>query len=93
MTLTKNDLATTLYDKGLFLQKESAEFIELILEEIKTTLESSESVKISGFGKFMVSEKQQRIGRNPKTGDEHVIEPRKVVTWSPADKLRKVING
>jgi len=89
MTLTKSDLSTTLYDKGLFLQRESADFIELILEEIKQELEKGNDVKITGFGKFQVRQKKARIGRNPRTGEEHIISPRKIVTWSASQKINK----
>ena len=88
MTLTKHDLSLSLYDKGLFLQRESQEFIELVLEEIKQELEKSNDVKISGFGKFCVVQKKKRIGRNPRTKEEHAIPARKVVTWHPSEKLR-----
>ena len=93
MTLTKNDLATMLYDKGLFLQRESAEFVEMVLEEIKISLESGNDVKISNFGKFQLKDKKKRVGRNPKTGETHKIEPRRVVTWSPSTNLRNKFNN
>ena len=63
MTLTKQDLALAIYDKGLFLQRESQEFIELVLEEIKQELEKSNNVKITGFGNFNVVSKKTRVGR------------------------------
>ena len=92
MALTKNDIATALYDKGLFLQREAAEFVELVLENIKDNLEAGEDVKISGFGKFHVRGKKTRVGRNPRTGEKHEISARSVVTWSPAEKLRDKVN-
>ena len=88
MTLTKQDLVNRLYDKGLFLQNESKEFLELVLEMMKKTLENGEKIKISGFGNFQLINKKERTGRNPKSGVEHKVSARRIVGWKPSDKLR-----
>lgn len=82
MTLTKKDL-----------KNQSSSVIESFLETIKSSLESDEDVMISGFGKFSVKKKSERRGRNPSTGEEVMIEPRKVVTFSCSGKLRERMNG
>ena len=76
-----------------FPRKRSSEAVESILSIIKDTLESGEDVLISGFGKFCVKEKSERKGRNPYTGDEMLLRPRKVVTFRCSGKLRDKING
>jgi integration host factor subunit alpha len=75
------------------LQYHSFEIIETILEIIKRTLESGEDVLISGFGKFCVKEKRGRRGRNPATGQEMILKPRKVVTFRCSATLKEKING
>lgn len=92
MALTKNDIVTSIHDVG-FTKKKSVEIIESLLEIIKNTLEKNEDVLISGFGKFCVKQKKQRRGRNPATGDDLMLEERKVVTFKCSGKLRDKING
>jgi integration host factor subunit alpha len=92
MALTKNDIVTSIHDVG-FTKKKSVEIIESLLEIIKSTLEKNEDVLISGFGKFCVKQKKQRRGRNPATGDDLMLEERKVVTFKCSGKLRDKING
>jgi integration host factor subunit alpha len=92
MALTKNDIVTSIHDLG-FTKKKSVEIIESLLEIIKSTLEKNEDVLISGFGKFCVKQKKQRRGRNPATGDDLMLEERKVVTFKCSGKLRDKING
>ncbi|MBW1607950.1 MAG: integration host factor subunit alpha [Deltaproteobacteria bacterium] len=92
MALTKNDIVTSIHDLG-FTKKKSVEIIESLLEIIKGTLEKNENVLISGFGKFCVKQKKQRRGRNPATGDDLMLEERKVVTFKCSGKLRDKING
>ncbi len=70
-------------------KREAKEFVDLFFEEIRTSLESSEPVKISGFGNFELRDKRQRPGRNPKTGEEVPISARRVVTFRPGQKLRE----
>jgi len=92
MALTKNDIVTSIHHVG-FTKKKSVEIIESLLEIIKNTLEKNEDVLISGFGKFCVKQKKQRRGRNPATGDDLMLEERKVVTFKCSGKLRDKING
>jgi integration host factor subunit alpha len=67
--------------------------VETLLELIKSTLESGEDLLVSGFGKFCVQSKNERRGRNPATGEDMVLAPRKVVTFKCSGKLRKAVNG
>jgi len=91
--MTKAEIATIICDRVGLSKKESAHIVEIVLEEIKNTLEKGEDVKISGFGHFMVRAKNSRRGRNPKTGESIIIEPRKVVTFRASqlvkDQLKK----
>ena len=92
MTLTKEGLKDSI-SKHLNIPKaKSISVIETLLETIKGTLESGEDVMISGFGKFSVRNKNERRGRNPKTGEDLMIEPRRVVTFSCSGKLKDRIN-
>ncbi len=92
--MTKADIIERVYENlGGFSKKESAEIVELVFETIKTTLEEGEKIKISGFGNFVVRQKQERIGRNPQTGDEIRIAPRKVLTFKPSQVLKNAINA
>lgn len=92
MALTKSDIVARVYELG-FTKKKSVDIIETLLEIIKDTLEKSEDVLISGFGKFCVKDKKQRRGRNPATGDDLILRERRVVTFKCSGKLRKKING
>jgi integration host factor subunit alpha len=74
-------------------RNESADLLESVLTRISSTLESGESVKISGFGTFSVRQKGRRIGRNPKTGEEVPILPRRVLVFRPSHVLKARING
>jgi len=74
-------------------QKQSSEYFELLLEIMKSTLASGDDLLISGFGKFSVKEKRERKGRNPATGDDLMLESRKVITFKCSHKLRDKING
>ena len=93
MTLTKEDLKNSIQDQLNIPRTQSSEVIESFLETIKSSLESGEDVMISGFGKFSVQKKKERRGRNPSTGEEVMIEPRKVVTFSCSGKLKDRMNG
>ncbi|MBC6414201.1 MAG: integration host factor subunit alpha [Chromatiales bacterium] len=88
MTITKADLAKNLVDKLGFNKHESNEFVRLLFEEIVCNLEKSIDVKISGFGNFMLHDKRQRIGRNPRTGEPAVISARRVVVFRAGQKLK-----
>jgi len=92
MALTKSEIVTSVHDLG-FTKKKSVEVIESLLEIIKRTLESSEDVLISGFGKFCVKDKAKRRGRNPATGEDLMLRVRKVVTFKCSGKLRHKIDG
>ena len=73
-------------------RKEAIEYVETIFSIMKHTLESGEEIKISGFGKFEVKQKNARRGRNPQTGESITIDPRKVLSFKPSPLLRKTIN-
>jgi integration host factor subunit alpha len=93
MTLTKSKIVDAIHDELGFPKNRSAEMLEILLELVKTTLEKSEDVLISGFGKFCVKDKKTRRGRNPATGDDMLLEKRRVVTFRCSHLLRKKING
>ena len=88
MALTKAELAEALFDELGLNKREAKEFVDLFFEEIRGRLESGEPVKLSGFGNFELRDKNQRPGRNPKTGEEIPISSRRVVTFRPGQKLR-----
>ena len=93
MALTKAQIVDSIVDQIGFTQKHSFEILETLLEIMKKTLESGEDVLISGFGKFCVKEKRERKGRNPATGQDMILKPRKVVTFKCSGKLRGKLNG
>ncbi len=92
MTLTKAQIIEEIRTKNGFTLKKSTETVEILLETIKKTLEAGDDVLISGFGKFCVREKRQRKGRNPATGDDMILAPRRVVTFKCSGKLRERVN-
>lgn len=92
-TVTRAHLAETIYAQVGLSRNESAELLESVLERICLALEAGESVKISGFGTFSVRQKGRRVGRNPKTGQEVPILPRRVLVFRPSHVLRATING
>ncbi|MDH4205005.1 MAG: integration host factor subunit alpha [Desulfobacteraceae bacterium] len=93
MTLTKIQIVESIQNQTGFPKNRSSEIVETLLEIIKRTLTSGEDVLVSGFGKFCVNEKKERKGRNPATGEDMMLEPRKVVTFKCSGKLRDKING
>ena len=93
MALTKADIFEAIQSELGFTKKESADIVESLIESIKSSLESGEDVLISGFGKFCVNGKRQRRGRNPATGEDLMLAPRRVVTYKCSGKLRNQING
>ena len=93
MTLTKAHIVDAVAKQNGYPKNQSFEMIETILEIIKRTLESGDDVLVSGFGKFCVKEKHERRGRNPATGEDMMLEPRRVVTFTCSRKLRDKING
>lgn len=91
-TLTKEGIVNRIYERIGFSKKESADIVNLFFDIIKSTLASGEKIKISGFGNFIVRDKKPRRGRNPRTGDEIMIDRRRVVTFKPSPVLRRYIN-
>ncbi|MDI2113471.1 integration host factor subunit alpha [Commensalibacter nepenthis] len=91
-TLTRAGLIEKLYSHVGLSRSESAVLLEEVLEKIVSTLEGGDAVKISGFGTFSVRKKGSRIGRNPKTGEEVVIEPRLVLSFRPSQMLKNSVN-
>ena len=91
-TLTKAHIINAVIEQIGFTQKKSFETVETVLEIIKSTLESGEDVLISGFGKFCVKKKHERLGRNPATGEDMLLAPKKVVTFQCSGILRKKLN-
>ncbi len=92
MTLTKADLVSRITKLEILNKAESVRAVETLLEIIKQRLESGENVLISGFGKFCIKDKKARRGRNPHTGEDLILEARRVVTFRPSGVLRKKIN-
>ena len=92
MTVTRADLTEAVYQEVGLSRNESAQLVESVLEEIASTLSTGESVKVSSFGTFSVRDKAERIGRNPKTGDEVPISPRRVLVFRASHVLKDRIN-
>ena len=91
-TLTRADLAEAVFQKVGLPLNESAEIVELVLREIVASLERGDSVKLSSFGSFGIRDKGQRIGRNPKTGQEVPITPRRVLVFRASNIMKQRIN-
>ncbi len=92
-TLTRADLAEAVYKQIGLSRSESAALVELMLGEISAAVERGENVKLSSFGSFIVRSKGERIGRNPKTGVEVPITPRRVMVFKASNVLKDRING
>ena len=88
MALTKADMAERLYEELGLNKREAKELVELFFEEVRGALVSGDQVKLSGFGNFDLRNKNERPGRNPKTGEEIPITARRVVTFRPGQKLK-----
>ena len=88
MALTKADMAEKLFEDLGRNKREAKELVEMFFEEIRQALEAGKQVKLSGFGNFDLRDKNQRPGRNPKTGEEIPISARRVVTFRPGQKLK-----
>lgn len=93
MALTKADMAERLFDELGLNKREAKDLVEIFFEEIRGALESGEQVKLSGFGNFDLRDKNQRPGRNPKTGEEIPITARTVVTFRPGQKLKAQVEA
>lgn len=92
-TLTRADLSEAVHRKIGLSRSESADLVKSVLDLLSETLVSGQSVKLSSFGTFMVRSKNGRIGRNPKTGEEVPITPRRVLVFRPSQVMKNVING
>ena len=92
-TVTRVDLAEAVYRQIGLSRKESAGLVEMVLAEISDRLVEGESVKLSSFGSFLVRDKGERVGRNPKTGVEVPIMQRRVLVFKPSNVLKAQING
>lgn len=88
MALTKAEMAENLFEELGLNKREAKELVEVFFEEVRIALEQNHEVKLSGFGNFILRDKNQRLGRNPKTGEEIPISARRVVTFRPGQKLK-----
>ncbi len=91
-TLTRADLTDAIYRALGISRNESSDFVERVLDEVSASLQKGDTVKISSFGTFTVRQKKLRMGRNPKTGEEVPITPRRVVTFRASHVLKDQIN-
>lgn len=92
-TVTRADLGEAVYQEVGLSRNESADLVETILEEIASSLVRGETVKLSSFGSFSVRSKRGRVGRNPKTGEEVPITPRRVLVFRPSQVMKDVIGS
>ncbi len=90
--MTKVDIVEAIYEKVGFSKKEVAKIVETIFDIIKETLKKEDKIKISGFGNFVVRRKRARRGRNPQTGADIEISPRRILTFKPSQVLRAALN-
>jgi len=90
-TITRTDLSEAVYQKLGLSRVESAELVESVLDIISDRIVEGESVKLSSFGSFLVRSKNERIGRNPKTGEEVPITPRRVMVFKPSNILKQAV--
>lgn len=93
MTMTKAKIVDGVYDQVGVTKKEAGEYVEAMFETMKQTLEGGEEIKVSGFGKFEVRQKGERVGRNPRTGVEIMIPERKVLRFKVSQVLKDELNG
>ena len=91
--MTKSDIAERICNKLNCTRKESLDYVEAVLSLMKSTLESGENLKISGFGNFNVKQKADRRGRNPQTGETITIESRRILSFKPSSLLKASINA
>jgi integration host factor subunit alpha len=92
-TMTKADIVEKVYQKIGFSKKEASELVELVFSSLKDVLQRGDKVKISGFGNFVVRGKNERVGRNPQTGEQIKISARRVLTFRPSQVLKAMLNG
>lgn len=93
MTLTKAKIVDTVYSRTDLTKQDASDYVNEVLELMKETLEGGEEIKVSGFGKFEVRHKDERMGRNPRTGDEILIPERKVLRFKVSQVLKDELNG
>ncbi|MEM9304053.1 MAG: integration host factor subunit alpha [Pseudomonadota bacterium] len=93
MALTKADMAERLFEEVGLNKREAKEFVEAFFESVRASLEEGSQVKLSGFGNFDLRDKNERPGRNPKTGEEIPISARRVVTFRPGQKLKSRVEA
>lgn len=93
MTMTKAGIINSVYERVGVTKKEATEYVEAVLETMKEALEAGEDIKVSGFGKFEVRTKGERIGRNPRTNVEIVIPQRSVLRFKVSQVLKDKLNG
>lgn len=92
-TVTRAQLSEAVYQEVGLSRNESADLVEVVLKEIADALTRGDSVKISSFGSFIVRQKSERVGRNPKTGEEVPIRPRRVLVFRASHVLKDLVNG
>lgn len=92
-TITRADVAETIYEEIGLSRKDSNDILDMILDEITQELVNGNDVKLSSFGTFSLRDKKARTGRNPKTGVDAVITPRRVISFKPSQTMRKEINA
>ena len=92
-TVTRADLIEAVYQEVGLSRNESSDLVETVLDEIASTLTNGNNVKITSFGSFIVRDKGGRIGRNPKTGEEVPIEPRRVLVFRPSQVLKDRVSN
>ncbi|QCI22014.1 integration host factor subunit alpha [Buchnera aphidicola] len=93
MVLTKAEISENLFEKLQLTKRDSKQFVEFFFEEVRSSLERGENVKLSGFGNFELKNKKERPGRNPKTGEIVTITARRVVTFKSGQKLKNSIQN
>ena len=91
--MTKAEIVESIQVSNDLSKKEAAELVEEVFEIMKRAFESGETLKVSGFGSFIVKQKADRRGRNPQTGDSLTIEARRILTFKPSPVLKSAING
>lgn len=92
-TITRADVAETIYEEIGLSRKDSTDVLDMILDEVVQELSHGNDVKLSSFGTFSLRDKKARAGRNPKTGVEAIISSRRVISFKPSQTMRKVINA
>ena len=92
-TITRADVAAAIYEEIGLSRKDSNDILDMILDEMTNELVKGNDVKLSSFGTFALRNKKARAGRNPKTGVEAVISPRRVISFKPSQTMRKIINA